>query len=160
MGTLHIENGGWVVVCDGRKALFTVNTGDAEYLNLKVIEETESPSPATHEQGSDRPGRTMQSMGSAGGNGNRGGPRSSYEQTDWHDQAERDFLRSVAERINVAIRDGDTKHLVLAAPPRALGVLKPLLSPASTAALRGALDKDYVHMPVYEIEKRLSAKPR
>jgi protein required for attachment to host cells len=146
MGTLNIAPGGWVVVCDGRKALFTVNAGDAEYLNLKVVEESESPSPATHEQGSDRPGR-LQSVA---------GPRSSVAQTDWHDQAERDFLRSVAERINVAVRDGDARDLVVAAPPRALGVLKPLLSPAATAALRGAVDKDYVHMPVYEIERHLT----
>ena len=40
-------------------------------------------------------------------------------------------------------------------PPRALGVLKPLLSAATNAVLRGALDKDYVNMPVFEIEKHL-----
>jgi protein required for attachment to host cells len=147
MGTFNIATGGWVVVCDGRKALFTVNAGDAQYLNLKVVEERESPSPPTHEQGTDRPGRVHQSMGSG---------RSSVGQTDWHDQAERDFLKSVAERINVAVRDGDAKDLVIAAPPRALGVLKPLLSAAANATLRHALDKDYVHMPVYEIEKHLA----
>ena len=46
---------------------------------------------------------------------------------------------------------------MIAAPPRALGVLRPLLSQAATAELRGALDKDYVNLPVHEIEKRLLA---
>jgi protein required for attachment to host cells len=155
MRNFSIGNGHWIVICDGRKALFTVNAGDAQYLNLKVIEEQESPSPATHEQGSDRPGRQQQSVGSTGAGVGRSGSRSAYAQTDWHDQDEREFLRTVADRINRAVRDGEAKDVVIAAPPRALGVLKPLLSPATQAALRGALDKDYVNMPVFEIEKRL-----
>jgi protein required for attachment to host cells len=155
MANLTIGSGDWIVVCDGRKALFTVNAGDAEYLNLKVLEEHESPSPATHEQGSDRPGRVHQSVGGAGTTVGRNGSRSSVGQTDWHDQDEREFLRTVADRINRAVRDGEARDVVIAAPPRALGVLKPLLSPATTKALRAALDKDYVHMPVYEIEKNL-----
>jgi protein required for attachment to host cells len=146
MGTLTIRNGDWIVVCDGRKALFTVNAGDAQYLNLKVVEERESPSPATREQGSDRPGRTHQSVGPA---------RSSVGQTDWHDQDEREFVRSVADRINKAVQGGEVKGLVIVAPPRALGVLKPLLSTAANGVLNGSLDKDYAHMPVFEIEKRL-----
>ena len=146
MRTFTIRNGDWIVVCDGRKALFTVNAGDAEYLNLKVIEERESPSPATREQGSDRPGRTHQSVGAG---------RSSLGQTDWHDQDEREFVRSIAERINKAVQAGEVKGLVIVAPPRALGVLKPLLSTAANAVLSGSLDKDYVHMPVFEIEKHL-----
>jgi protein required for attachment to host cells len=146
MSTLTIRTGDWIVLCDGRKALFTVNAGDAEYLNLKVVEERESPSPATHEQGTDRPGRTHQSVGAA---------RSSVGQTDWHDQGERDFLRTVAERINKAVQDREAKGLIIVAPPRALGVLKPLLSPATRGVLNGSLDKDYVNMPVFEIEKHL-----
>jgi protein required for attachment to host cells len=155
MANLSIGNGDWIVICDGRKALFTVNAGDAQYLNLKVLEERESPSPPTHEQGSDRPGRVQQSVGRAGATVGRGGSRSSVGQTDWHDQDEREFLRTVADRINRAVRDGEAKDLVIAAPPRALGVLKPLLSAATNAALRATLDKDYVNMPVYEIEKKL-----
>jgi protein required for attachment to host cells len=144
----------WVVICDGRKALITANAGDAQYLNLRVVEEHESPSPATHDQGSDRPGRVQQSMGGAGGVGH-GGSRSSVAQTDWHDEAERAFLKTVAERINRAIAGGEARHLVIAAPPRALGVLRPLLSAATSAALIAALDKDYVNLPLHEIEKRL-----
>jgi protein required for attachment to host cells len=156
MSDISIKNGDWVVICDGRKALLTVNAGDAQYLNLKVIEEHEAPSPPTHEQGTDRPGRVQQSVG-AGGNTVGRGSHSAVAQTDWHEQDERNFIRTIAERINRAVRDGETKAVIIAAPPRALGVLRPLLSAATTAALRGALDKDYVNLPVYEIEKRLKA---
>jgi protein required for attachment to host cells len=155
MGRLKIKNADWVVVCDGRKALLTVNAGDEQYLNLKVLEEHEAPAPPTHLQGSDRPGRVQQSVGSGGSSVGHGGSRSSVEQTDWHEQAERDFLRTVADRINRAAGAGETKGLVIAAPPRALGVLRPLLSAVAAAILRGSLDKDYVKLPVSEIEKRL-----
>src|SRR6476620_5271525 len=158
MSDIRIKNGDWVVICDGRKALLTVNAGDAEYLNLKVFEEHEHKSPTTHEQGTDRPGRTHQSVGSAGTNVGRGGSRSGVDQTDWHEQDERDFLKTVAERINRAVRENQVQGLVIAAPPRALGVLKPLLSAPTLAVLRGTLDKDYVNMPVYDIEQHLAAK--
>jgi protein required for attachment to host cells len=155
MSTIAIRNGDWVVICDGRKALFTVNEGDAQYLNLKVTGEQEAPSSATRDLGSDRPGRVQQSMG---GNGaGHGGSRSSVAQTDWHDQAEHEFLRTVADKINRATEAHEVKGLVVAAPPRALGVLKPLLSAAVHAVLHGTFDKDYVKMPLYEIEKHLKA---
>jgi protein required for attachment to host cells len=157
MNKLKIKNGDWVIICDGRKALLTVNAGDEQYLNLKVLEEHEAPAAATHELGSDRPGRVQQSVGGGGGVVGHGGSRSSVTQTDWHEQAERDFLRTVAERINRAAGAGETKGMIVVAPPRALGALRPLLSSAVTAILRGTLDKDFVKLPVYEIEKHLKA---
>ena len=33
-----IEKGGWVVVCDGRKAMILENTGDEVFPNLKTKE--------------------------------------------------------------------------------------------------------------------------
>jgi protein required for attachment to host cells len=157
MSALRIASDDWVVVCDGRKALLTVNAGDAEYINLRVVEEHESKTPATRELGTDRPGRVQQSAG--GSAVGRGGSRSGIEQTDWHDEAERAFLRTIAERINRAIADGEAKRIVIAAPPRALGALRPLFSAATNTALVGALDKDYVNLPLSEIEKHLK-QPR
>jgi protein required for attachment to host cells len=154
MNQLKIRNGDWVVVCDGRKALLTVNGGDEKYLNLKVFEEHVAPAGPTRDLGADRPGRVQQSVGSTGAVG-RGGARSAVGQTDWHEQAERDFLRTVAERINRAASAGEIEGLVVVAPPKALGALKPLLSTAANAKLRGSLDKDYVKLPMDEIEKHL-----
>lgn len=44
--------------------------------------------------------------------------------------AEKRFLQSVAERINRSAAAGEFEHLVLIAPPRALGVLRQALKPA------------------------------
>ena len=147
MSDLSIHQGEWVVVCDGAKALVLENTGDAKFPNLKTIEVFEQKDLATHEIGADKPGRTHSSVGHA---------RSSVEQTDWHDQAERTFLGQLVKRLDSAIAAGKTKSLIMVAPPRALGMIRPAYSHALRAAVRAEVDKDFVKLPVYEIEKHLT----
>jgi protein required for attachment to host cells len=147
MSKLKIEQGEWVVVCDGAKALVLENAGDALYPNLKTKEVFEQKLAKTHELGTDAPGRSIQSVGSA---------RSSMEQTDWHDQEERAFLEDLAGRLDAAVTAGETKALIVVAPPRALGVLRQAYSPNLRKAVRQEIDKDYVRMPVHEIEKHLT----
>ena len=84
-----------------------------------------------------------------------GGARSSIEQTDWHDEAERTFLKALAERLNVAVTTGETKGLTMVASPRALGMIRSDYSEAVRKALHGEVHKDLVRMPVHEIEKQL-----
>jgi protein required for attachment to host cells len=147
MSGLLIRNGEWVVVCDGSKALVLENVGDIKFPNLKTIHVSEHKSPPTHEQGADAPGRSMNSVGHS---------RSAVEQTDWHEQAERQFLAQLLHHLDAAIGAGKTKSLIMVAPPRALGILRPAYSHALKAAVRVELDKDLVKMPVHQIEKCLS----
>jgi protein required for attachment to host cells len=79
------------------------------------------------------------------------------EQTDWHDQAEQRFLTELARRLDAAVTAGETKALVIVAPPRALGVLRQAYSNGLREAVKAEIDKDYVRMPVHEIEKHLAA---
>ena len=46
--------------------------------------------------------------------------------------------------------------MIIVAPPRALGVLRPAYSHTLKGAVRAEVDKDFVKMPVHEIEKHLS----
>lgn len=147
MSGLSIREGEWVVVCDGAKALVLENVGDAKFPNLKTIEVLEQKDLATHEQGTDEPGRTFSSAGHG---------RSSYEQTDWHDRSEEAFLTHLAGRLDAAVSAGKTKSLIVVAPPRALGMMRPVYGNALKGALRAELDKDLVKMPVHEIEKHLT----
>lgn len=144
---VSIRNKEWVVVCDGAKALVLENIGDAEIPNLKTREVYEQKDLATHELGTDAPGRLS---------GPDGAMRSSVAQTDWHDRNEREFLADLAKRLDAAINGGQLKSLVLVAPPRALGVLRAAYSPALKQAVRIEIDKDLVKVPVHEIEKRLT----
>jgi protein required for attachment to host cells len=145
---VRIRNLEWVVVCDGRKALILENAGDAEMINLTTREAMEQDDPSTSAQGTDRPGRVHQSVGVS---------RSSVEQTDWHDEAERAFLRRLAQRLDRAVAGHETKAILLIAPPRAMGMLRAELSKQVEKAIAGEVTKDYVHQPVSEIEKHLKS---
>jgi protein required for attachment to host cells len=147
MADLRIRAGEWVVVCDGAKALILENAGDAISPNLKTKEVHEQPDASTQEQGTDAPGRAISSVGSR---------RSAVEQTDWHDQAEQRFLADLADRLDAAVAMGEVKSMIVVAPPRALGMLRQSLSAGVRHAVRAEIDKDYVRMPIYEIEKHLA----
>ncbi len=147
MAKIAIAAEDWVVVCDGSKSLILENKGDAGLLNLVTREERKDDNPPTHLQGSDRPGRSHASVGSG---------RSAVGQTDWHDQAEQGFLTALAERLDRAARAGEVRGIVLVASPRALGMIRPQLSAAVAKLVHGEIAKDYVGMPVDQIEKRLS----
>jgi protein required for attachment to host cells len=144
------EQGEWVVVCDGRKALILENVGDEKFPNLRTKEVHEQKNPPTHEQGTDAPGRSFNSVG------NR---RSAVDQTDWHGQAEQRFLEDLAGRLDAAIGAGEAKSIIIVAPPKALGVLRRAYSPTLRKAVRAELDKDFVRLPVPEIEKHLVGEP-
>jgi protein required for attachment to host cells len=147
MSKLRIARGEWVIVCDGKKALMLENAGDEKFLNLKTREVLDHPDAKTHEIGTDAPGRSFSSVGSG---------RSAMEQTDWHTQEEERFLRKLVGHLDAAVNAGKIKSLILVAPPRALGVLRQAYSHNLRAALRAEIDKDFVKLPVYEIEKHLA----
>src|SRR5262245_33414021 len=146
MGKLKIDEHEWVVVCDGKKALLLENIGDAVFPNLKTKEVYEHKDLKTREQGTDVPGRSINSVGQA---------RSAMEQTDWQDQSERAFLEDLAGRLDAAVMSGKTKAVIMVAPPRALGMLRQAYSPHLRQALHAEIDKDFVRMPVHEIERHL-----
>lgn len=146
MTNLKLDTGDWIVVCDGGKALVLENIGDRMFPNLHTREVHEHPDSSTTAQGSDAPGRVYQSVG---------GARSSIEQTDWHDEGEQAFLKKLMDRLNLAITTGETKALIIVAPPRALGMIRSACSAAVQKAVIAELAKDLVKMPVHEIEKQL-----
>jgi protein required for attachment to host cells len=148
MSNVLVRQGDWVVVCDGKKALVLENVGDTKFINLKTREVYEHPDQKTHELGTDAPGRSFSSVGSG---------RSAMEQTDWHDQEEQRFLHKLAGHLEAEVNAGKAKALIMVAPPRALGMLRQVYSPNLRNALRAEIDKDFVRMPVHEIEKHLAA---
>ena len=148
MTALKIDNGAWVVVCDGAKALVLENTGNRLTPKLITREVYEQPDPKTHEIGADKPGRAVSSMGNG---------RSAVEQTDFHEQEEQRFLARLAARLDKAVLGGETGALIVVAPPRAIGVLRREFSKHVREALRAEVEKDYVKLPVNEIARHLAA---
>jgi protein required for attachment to host cells len=149
MSKVKISQGDWVVVCDGAKALVLENVGDEVFPNLKTREVHDKQNGSAREQASDAPGRSFQSVGKA---------RSAVEQTDRLEQAEHDFLDKLAARLDAAVKAGETKSLIIVAPPRALGVIRNAYSQNLRAALRAEIDKDLVKLPLHKIEEQLTGK--
>jgi len=147
MSHIVVHNGAWVLVGDGRHALFLYNHGDPDLLDLRVIEVRVEENPASREQGTDAPGRLFSS---------RNGMRSAVEPTDWHELEKEHFAREIAARINRAAASGEMHEIVIIAPPRVLGELRKELSPQATARVKGELDRDLAHHPLREIEKALA----
>src|SRR3972149_3454581 len=61
MTKLKIPHDAIVLIGDGRKALFMRNRGDEKFPDLRVERVLEHDNPPTREQGSDQPGRAIQS---------------------------------------------------------------------------------------------------
>jgi protein required for attachment to host cells len=146
MAKIRIRNLDWVVVLDGRKALFLQNEGDELHLNLAVREVRDQPDPRNRELFTDRPGKVYQSATTS---------HSAVELTDRHDAAEHAFIKASLSRLDQLM--APTKHSchVIVAPPRALGVIRKLYTSALTTTSKGELAHDWVRLPVHEIESRL-----
>lgn len=137
----------WTAVADGAKALLLVNEGTDAEPRLSVLAKAELENPPTREQGTDKPGR-MADHGP--------GQRSALEVTDWHEFEEQRFVRDFAERLNRAATRNRFERLILVAPPKVLGALRPALSPAVAERLAAEIPRDLTRHPLAEIERLLA----
>jgi protein required for attachment to host cells len=148
MVRVRVHNEAWVLVGDGRKALFLRNHGDADLLDLRRVSVRLDDNPPTREQGTDAPGRAFGSNG----------VRSAVENTDWHELEEHRFAASVAAEIDEAIRTGACKEIVLVAPPKVLGDLRKQLHNETLKHVKGEVAKDLTHHPINKIEEILGKR--
>jgi protein required for attachment to host cells len=133
-----------IAVADGSQARFYLHERPGEAIRLAPFPAMAIVNPRTHEQGTDRPGRTFNSMGAR---------RSAMENpADWHQQAEDRFARDVAQRIDEIMRGEPGWRLVLVAAPETLGELRQALAPQTRQRVLGELAKDFAKTP----EKRLN----
>ncbi len=141
--------GTWIAVCDGAKAMLLENRGDHEYPKLEMRRVFEQHNAPTREQGNSKPGRNFSAAQ---------GRHAALEETDFHDQAERKFLKEFAARINQQVAKSLVRFVIIA-PPRALGMLRPHLADITRRRLLAELPHDYVKLPLIEIEKLLMRTP-
>lgn len=131
-----IKRGTLILLADGRKVVLLRNEGSATSPLLAKLVEQEADNPRTHEQGSDRPGRTQSRVGER---------RSSYGDTDWQEQGEQLFLREVARLLEDSATDESGAEIVVVAPPVALGELRGHYGRNTARMLKGEIAKDLVH---------------
>lgn len=148
MEPIRIAEKSWVVVCDGAKALLLRNEGRGGNIDLTVVETLAQDNEKDRDLGTDRPGRA---------NGADGSSRSAMEETDWHVQAEERFLKDLVGRLSEMAFSKEIEAVVIVAPPRALGTMRPHYSGLLKQAIHAEIAKDLVKHPVGDIEKHLAA---
>ena len=148
MNRTTFPRGTLILVCDGSKGLLFENVGDDLNLNLKLVSERVEPHPPTRELGDDRPVRVVDAMD---------GSRSGTDETDWHAEAEAAFLHVAAEELDRFVRDQKAAHVVIVAPPKALGILREAIAAPTRAAVSAELAKDLVKTPTLEIERHMAS---
>ena len=148
LAPLKVHYGAWVLVGDGKKALFLHNEGDAEILNLRRVEVRQQVNPPTRDQGSDAPGRGHSAFGTR--HGSVGG-------TDFHQVEEDRFAAVLAEQVNRGAQDNVFKEIVIVAPPKCLAEIRRDLSPEAQRRVVAEIAKDYTHHPIPQIEALLAA---
>jgi protein required for attachment to host cells len=73
-----------------------------------------------------------------------------------HEQEEHNFLKRIASKITDAEKHNGFEHLVIAAPPRALGMLRELLPESVRNRIRAEASKDVVDESTSQLRERLT----
>ncbi len=138
----------WIVVADGARARIFSNSGRGTGLQLVDEKEDADARRPTRDLGSDKPGRSFESAD--------GSRHAMTAKADWHDSEKARFLKELATAINAAAAAGTFDALVVAAPPRALGILRKSLAAATTEKLHGELAKDLTGTAAHDLPPLLA----
>ena len=148
---MQVPHNAFVLVADGRKALFFRNEGDAEYPNLQVEHAEEQANPADRDQKTDAAGAASSTRG--GGQFASGG--GSMGETDFHQQEEDRFAAETADMLKRRALANDFEALIIVAPPKTLGELRKHYHKEVSDRLTGELAKDLTGHPVPDNERAL-----
>jgi protein required for attachment to host cells len=124
----------WLVVADGQRATVYHNSGPGKGLEIIPGMGGHQEVPPSREIMSDAPGRNRGAGASGAAPMDAG--------TNPHELEERRFTESLAEEVNRAALDKQFDRLILAAPPRTLGILRKSLSSHATDRVIAEFDKD------------------
>lgn len=140
-----------VLVADGRKALFLRNEGDARQIDLRTT---------SHQQRDDRKDSDIKTdaSGQSPAPAGTGLPGGTMGEPDFHQQAEDRFARDLAEKINAMALAGKFDALVVIAPARTMGELRPLWHKEVSSRLVGEHVKEMTDRPISDIEALLTGQ--
>lgn len=147
MAEHRLRRGTWVLICDAQKALLARNLAADQSLKLHTLAVWEQKDPLSREQGSSPPGRVFSSLD---------GRRAATQESDFHALQEEKFLSDIAKQLNNDAQQGKFASLMIIAPARAMGILRSALSDKTQKLVCGELARDYVKLPLHEVERLLA----
>ena len=136
-----------VLVTDGRKSLFLRNQGDEKQIDLRTEAHDEREDFKDRELKTDAPGAIGRSAGYSG--------RVAYEETDFHQLEEDNWVKDVASQLRTRALSNDFDALAIIAPPKALGVLRKELHKEVERRVVLTLNKEMTDRPIDQIEDLL-----
>ncbi len=136
----------WFLIADGEHVRFVEADANNVLRTVRSFDSTGAHL-ASHDIGSDRPGRSFESA-TPGSHGEA--PRH-----DPHKLAEARFARFVADEANSAAGNSMFDHLVLVAPAHCLRAIEDALDAPAAAMVTGRLAKDLVKTPDNELSPHL-----
>ena len=145
---MTLPNYALILVADGRKALFLRNQGDEQRIDLRT---------ASHRTRDDRKDSDIKSdaSGQSPAPAGTGLPGGTMGEPDFHQQEEDRFARDLAEKINAMALAGQFDALVVVAPARTMGELRPLWHKEVSARILGEHVKEMTDRPIPDIEALL-----
>ena len=145
---MTLPNNALILVADGRKALFLRNQGDEQQIDLRT---------ASHRTREDRKDSDIKTdaAGQSPAPGGSGLPGGTMDEPDFHQQEEDRFARDLAEKINAMALAGQFDALVVVAPARTMGELRPLWHKEVSARILGEHVKEMTDRPIPDIEALL-----
>jgi protein required for attachment to host cells len=136
----------WFLVADGRRARLLIEPRRGATLQEPADWAMEIGPDELYDP-QDRPARAFDSVG--------GGRHAMDRGRSLHEQEEEKFLKRVAARIGEAEKTKSFDHLVIAAPPRALGLLRTHLPQSAQSRIRAETPKDLLDEEAPKLRERL-----
>jgi protein required for attachment to host cells len=139
----------WVLIADAARARVFETRGKGTGLTVVPDMSLDAELAPSHMLGTDRPGRTFESVGST---------RHAMESpSDPHREQKRQLARQIAHAVEERRAAGGFDRLVLVAPAVTMGDLRAALSDKVKAAVVAELVADLTHTPVSELGAHLAA---
>ncbi len=137
----------WVVLADGEHARVVSPSPEHLQFATRVAFDSTTAHLASHDLGTDRPGRGFKSAGTL--------RHAITPKEDPHKAAKHDFLVQVAHEVNEQAKSGSFDRLVLVAPAHALHDLREAISPQARDKVVGSLNKDLTKVPDHDLTSHL-----
>ena len=137
----------WVLVADsGRARILELRRKPYEFRQVaELISETQHQ--ASRDLVSDASGRAFHVQGP--------GSHARQPRSDPHDQAEEEFTRGLAQKLDKAVRIARFEHLAVIAEPRTLGRLRRYMSKELAGRVTRELTLDLASLPLNTLEPRV-----
>ena len=139
----------WVLIADAARARIFENTGKGTGLTIVQDMTLDAELLPSHELGTDRPGRSFDSVGS--------GRHAMESPSDLHREQKRQFARRIAAAIGERQATQGFDSLVLVAPPVTMGDLRAALPDKVKAVVAAEVVADLTKTPMSELPAHLAA---